>query len=138
MSVRLLVEDRVPCVVAAIGMLSIWGMGFGCSPAAAPVEAAAPRAQVEQPKLAPPPLLPLTGEEERLRQEVQGGVGEIAELGPRSLAHSWNLHSATDYLARKLETYGYEVQRQGFQVAEEVLQNLEVVVPGRKTGEQVV
>ena len=139
MSVRLLAEGRVSRVLAVAWVLSAWGWGLGCSPAAAPVAASAPQTPVQaRAPLPPPPLVPLTGEEELLRQEVQGGVGELAELGPRSLAHSWNLHSATDYLARKLETYGYEVMRQGFPVADEVLQNLEVVVPGTKTGEQVL
>ena len=122
------------------GSASVVGLvgALACSPASAPVAAAAPVLAPPHDPPPPPPLLPLTGEEEQLRQEVQGEVGELAELGPRSLAHSWNLHSATDHLARKLETYGYEVHRQGFPVGEEVLQNLEVVVPGTKTGEAIV
>src|SRR5688572_12914784 len=119
MCVRLPAEDRLWRVVArrARALAAILALGsvsaLACSPAAAPVEAAAPEAPAEA-VAAPPPLLPLTGEEQRLREEVEGEVGALAELGPRSLAHSWNLHSATDLLARKLETYGYEVVRQGF------------------------
>jgi hypothetical protein len=91
------------------------------------------------PEPAPPPALPpLTGDEQRLRQDLQTECGALAELGPRSLAHSWNLHSATDHLARKLEVLGYEVVRQGFPVGEEILQNLEVVLPGTQTSETLV
>jgi hypothetical protein len=86
----------------------------------------------------PAPLRPLTSDEARLRTELEAECGALAELGPRSLAHSWNLHSATDHLARKLEVLGYQVVRQGFPVGDEILQNLEVVVPGTKTGETLV
>jgi peptidase M28-like protein len=107
------------------------GLTLGCSAAALPSAApAAPRVEEPAP---PPPLRPLTRDEAQLRAELEAEHGELAELGPRSLAHSWNLHSATDHLARKLERMGYEVHRQGFPVGEEVLQNLEVVVPGSKT-----
>jgi Zn-dependent M28 family amino/carboxypeptidase len=48
------------------------------------------------------------------------------------------LHSATDHLARRLEIVGYQVVRQGFPVGDEILQNLEVVLPGTQTGETLV
>jgi hypothetical protein len=64
-------------------------------------------------------------------------VKDLADLGPRSLAHTWNLYSATDDLARRLEILGHQVGRQGFSVGDEVLQNLEVVLPG-KISETVV
>jgi peptidase M28-like protein len=114
------------------GVLAAGGsavLAAGCSHVGTP---AAPSAPVELPA-PPPPLRPLTSDEVQLRAELEAECGELAQLGPRSLAHSWNLHSATDHLARKLERMGYEVHRQGFPVGEEVLQNLEVVVPGSKT-----
>ncbi|MEY4546374.1 MAG: hypothetical protein RL685_2569 [Pseudomonadota bacterium] len=86
----------------------------------------------------PLPLAPLTDEEQRLREELTSEVKALAELGPRSLAHTWNLYSATDHLARRLEVLGYSVQRQGFPVGDEVLQNLEVIVPGKTPGTLVV
>lgn len=111
--------------------------GFACGrpPAAEGPANAGAAAETEA---APAPLLALTSEEQRLRGEVEAEVSAIAELGPRSLAHSWNLHTATDHVARRLETYGYEVTRQGFPVGDEILQNLEVVLPGAKTTETVV
>src|SRR5688572_9209012 len=100
-------------------------------------EPASPAAAPDTPP-APPPLRPLTLEEELLSKELKDDAAALAELGPRSLAHAWNLHTATDHLARKLEVLGYEVQRQGFPVGEEILQNLEVVVPGARSGEALV
>lgn len=93
-------------------------------------------AAAEEPR--PLPLAPLTSEEQRLREELQREVKALAELGPRSLAHTWNLYSATDHLARRLEVLGHQVQRQGFSVGDEVLQNLEVVVPGKTPSTLVV
>lgn len=108
----------------------------GQPPAAGtPVKAAATAEETEE---APAPLKALTAEEQRLRGEVQAEVSAITELGPRSLVHSWNLHSATDHVALRLEKLGYEVTRQGFPVGDEILQNLEVVLPGTKTTETVV
>lgn len=86
----------------------------------------------------PLPLAPLTSEEQRLREELMSEVKALAELGPRSLAHTWNLYSATDHLARRLEVLGHQVQRQGFSVGDEVLQNLEVVVPGKTPSTLVI
>ncbi|HVZ33872.1 MAG TPA: hypothetical protein VG963_15705, partial [Polyangiaceae bacterium] len=76
----------------------------------------------------PAPLPPLTPEEERLRVVLEKDVRSLTELGPRSLAHTWNLYSATDDLARRLELIGHSVGRQGFSVGDEVLQNLEVIL----------
>jgi hypothetical protein len=119
-------------LVAALGGAA----GAACSSMPPPVAPAAEgAASVPAP---PPPLRPLTSEEEALRADLQTECGALAELGPRSLVHSWNLHSATDHLARKLEVLGYEVVRQGFPVGDEVLQNLEVVVPGTRTSETLV
>ncbi len=118
--------------------LSLLTLSFGC--AAPPAPASPANAAAEAPPAAPPPkpLAPATEDEQRLGKEVQAEVSALTELGPRSLAHSWNLASATDHLARRLEVMGYEVVRQGFPVGDEVLQNLEVVLPGTKTGETLV
>jgi hypothetical protein len=113
------------------------GAAFLVACAATPAPVSPDRAPAELPP-APPPLRPLTSEELQLRTELESEATALAELGPRSLAHSWNLHSATDHLARKLEVLGYEVSRQGFPVGEEILQNLEVVVPGTRSGEALV
>jgi hypothetical protein len=121
------------------GALALVGCAVAPAPARAPLESEAESSLPSPSRPSPPrPLRPLTSEEEQLRAQLQAECGELAELGPRSLVHSWNLHSATDHLARKLEVLGYEVVRQGFPVGDEVLQNLEVVVPGTKSSETLV
>jgi len=92
---------------------------------------AGPSEQLLPPEPPPRPLAPLTPEEQKLRGQLEKEVGAIVELGPRSLAHTWNLYSATDHLARRLEVQGHQVTRLGFPVGDEVLQNLEVVLPGK-------
>jgi hypothetical protein len=109
----------------------------GCAAPPAPLVPSGSEA-TSPPVPAPPPLRPLTLEEERLEADLKSECGALTELGPRSLAHSWNLHSATDDLARKLEVLGYPVSRQGFPVGDEMLQNLEVFVPGTQTRETLV
>ncbi|HWO09868.1 MAG TPA: hypothetical protein VNN80_10325, partial [Polyangiaceae bacterium] len=95
---------------SALGGLLL--VGGGCAGSSAP--AAAPDV-VEQAEPPPPaPLRPLTSEEASLRSALEADCAALVELGPRSLAHSWNLHSATDHLAIQLEKLGYEVVRQGF------------------------
>jgi hypothetical protein len=86
----------------------------------------------------PAPLRPLTSEEAELRAALEKDCAALVQLGPRSLEHSWNLHSATDHLAITLEKLGYQVVRQGFASGDEVLQNLEVVLPGLATSEALV
>jgi hypothetical protein len=126
----------------APGLTLALSLALACTPAAGP-GAASPAGAGSGPDGAaneppPPALAPLTSDEQRLRKELEQEVGAIAELGPRSLAHSWNLYSATDHLARRLEIQGHEVVREGFAVGPEVLQNLEVVLPGKRAETLVV
>ena len=121
-----------PALRSVFGLAVLAGCA-GASAAVAPPEV--PR-QVEPPP--PPPLRPLTSEEAELRAALEKDCAALVELGPRSLVHSWNLHSATDHLAITLEKLGYQVVRQGFAAGDEVLQNLEVVLPGLETSEALV
>src|SRR5688572_3582865 len=105
---------RARWLVGVGGLTSLITLG-GCTTTPEPVT---PVQVAPQQPPAPPPLRPLTLEEELLSKELKDDATALGELGPRSLAHSWNLHSATDHLARKLEVLGYEVQRQGFPVGE--------------------
>lgn len=123
-----------PGVISWFCVLGLVGCG-----AAAASAAAVPDAELEAVDApAPPPLQPLTADEQRLRGEVEGEVGALAAFGPRNLAQSWNLAEATDHVARRLEGFGYTVNRQGFAVGEDVLQNLEVALPGNQAETVVI
>ena len=118
----------------ALGLALLGASGCATTP-----PAASPAVVAARPEPPPPaPLRPLTGDEARLRAELEQDCAALVELGPRSLAHSWNLHGATDHLAITLEKLGYTVTRLGFPAGDEILQNLEVTLPGTKTGEALV
>src|SRR6185436_1394009 len=111
----------VGCVLAAVGCVLAAG---GCAHTGAPEAAwaaAGPQVAAGSAEDGPPPraLSPLTSDELALRVELEKEVGALAELGPRSLAHTWNLYSATDHLARRLEIQGHRVVRLGFAVGDE-------------------
>ena len=128
-----------PLLALTVTLSATATLALGCAAASPPGAVGPSGAAAEAPsEPAPPPLAPLTSDEQRLRTELEQEVGAIAELGPRSLAHSWNLYSATDHLARRLEIQGHEVVREGFTVGSEVLQNLEVVLPGKRAETLVV
>jgi hypothetical protein len=116
-------------------------LALGCARQAVPEASVAGgpgSGEVLPPEPPPRPLAALTPAEQKLRVQLEKEVGAIAELGPRSLAHTWNLYSATDHLARRLEVQGHQVTRLGFPVGDEVLQNLEVVLPGKSPQTLVV
>lgn len=111
----------------------LWGSlgGIACQQAGAvPAATSGAEASEQQAKPAAPAIIlaPLNSKEQVLRQQLESELNALCEFGPRSLKHSWNLHGATDHIARSLEVAGYQVQRQGFEVGEELLQNLEVVL----------
>jgi hypothetical protein len=86
----------------------------------------------------PPPLPALTPAEAELEASLQHEVGELVAIGPRNIGHSWNLATVTDHIALRLEGYGYTVARQGFEVGEELTQNLTVELAGRDKGDELV
>lgn len=120
----------------ALGLVVLLA-GAGCQPATPPASAAdsAPTLPVEPP---PPPLPALTVAESELKQSLEHEVTELVAIGPRNVTHSWNLATVTDHIALKLESYGYEVTRQGFMVGEELTQNLSVELPGGDKGNELV
>src|SRR5688572_21340496 len=61
-----------------------------------------------------PPLRPLTDTERGLAAELRRDVEWLAgEVGERNLDKAWNLDTAADGIARRLETSGHTVQRLG-------------------------
>ena len=61
-----------------------------------------------------------------------------SEIGERNTERAWNLASATDDLAVMLEQIGFAVRRQGVRAGDDIVQNLEVRVPGGEKGREVV
>lgn len=60
------------------------------------------------------------------------------QLGERSVARSWELADAADYVATQWEQMGYTLERQGYDVGDVVAQNLEVSVSGSDLGRDSV
>jgi hypothetical protein len=108
----------------------------GAAPAQTPAVslAAAPAAPA-----GPAPLSPLRDEEKALAARLSATVSHLAgDIGERNSGRSWNLASATDDLAVTLEQVGFSVRRQGVRAGDDVVQNLEVRVPGGQKGREVV
>jgi hypothetical protein len=101
------------------------------APALAAAQAAAPARTKET------ALPALTTEENELETRLRATVAHLSvEVGERNIGRSWNLATATDDLALALEKMGYEVRRQGVVVGDDVVQNLDVRVPGGAHGGQ--
>ena len=85
-------------------------------------------------------LAPLTPRETELRFELAGTVRHLADdIGERNPTQRWELADAADYLAGELETAGYEVERQGHTIDDDVVaQNLIVQVGGGRKGNEIV
>lgn len=124
---------RIAVTVAICSTVACGGPPGAAAPVPAPQPSAPPAAAVAEPPR------PLTDRERvlaaRLREEVSALAGDIGE---RNLGRPFELASATDYLATRLEALGFEVRRTGYRAGDDVLQNLEVVVPGGKRGQEHV
>jgi hypothetical protein len=116
--------------------LAACGPRAGTAPAGTPAISAAaalPRAT------GPAPLAPLREEEKELAKRLSTTVGHLAgDIGERNVDRAWNLASATDDLAITLEKIGFSVRRQGVRAGDDIVQNLEVRVPGGEKGRELV
>ena len=80
----------------------------------------------------------LTADEVFVRDGLKRHVKRLAqEIGERNGQKGWELADAADYLASELESLGYAVDRQGFEVGAVAAQNLSVTVRGGQRGDQV-
>lgn len=115
------------------------GSCLGCSAAAAPPAPVAIPAATAPAASAAPALPPLSEREAALERELRLELDAFLALGERGFdEQGLPLAGATDHVAARLESFGYEVNRRGFQSGEQVAQNLEVVVPGLRRGNQLV
>ena len=85
------------------------------------------------------PLAPPTPGEaaltERLARDVEGLAGEIGE---RNVLHYDELLAAADYIDNTLETAGYEVHRQRYEMDGRPYDNIEVEQPGSGQADEIV
>jgi hypothetical protein len=105
------------------------------APAAAVVPAAGPGAAAP----ATAALAPPTERERALAVRLAETVKHLAvDVGERNIERSWNLATATDDLAVMLEKIGFSVRRQGVKAGQDVVQNLEVRIPGGARGGEAI
>lgn len=123
------------CLGSALGGCAHPGSGNAAPPPAlaSPQVPPAPPG----PRNHPPPLTP---REVQLRSEVVRDTEQLASrIGERNVGHPWELAAAADYLAAELETAGYSVGRQGYQLDSTVVaQNLIAEVRGEPRGREII
>jgi Zn-dependent M28 family amino/carboxypeptidase len=84
-------------------------------------------------------MLPLTAEEITLRGELQRGVEKLAgEIGERNVGRYEALSAAADFLGSSLAQSGYDISRQGYEVAGLTCYNIEVEIQGRDRPDEIV
>ena len=72
---------------------------------------------------------------DRLQKHVQVLAGDIGE---RTVFRFSALEASAQYIEQEFKTHGYDVLRQEFEAGGKVVKNLEVVVPGTSTSEEIV
>lgn len=81
---------------------------------------------------------PLNDEEIRYRDILRQDIERLAsDIGERNIQQYENLCKAADYIQSSLENAGYEVQRQGYQVAGRTCYNIEAEVSGDRKGNEI-
>jgi hypothetical protein len=111
-----------------------------CTPPPKPPETSVPgvapsAAPYRDPSALPPP----TAMETEVERELAAELSALLALGERAYyADGLDLADATDHVAGRLESFGYEVRRKGFTHEDMIAQNIEVEVPGLRRGNQLV
>lgn len=116
-------------------------LSVGCSAPSANVPDEVKPAGTESAEAKPSPvaLPPATEDEQRVQSELEGELQGLLKLGERAFADDgMALASATDHVAARLESFGYEVKRRGFSQGDVIAQNLEAEVSGLRRGNQLV
>lgn len=114
-------------------------VGLGCATHQASEATVVPGLVPADPPRSVPTLAPLSSEEALLQRELDAELAGFLSLGTRAFDEDGlALAGATDHVAARLESFGYEVKRRGFTHGESVAQNLEVEVPGLRRGNELV
>ncbi len=84
----------------------------------------------------PPPLGP---REEAFRVELERDVRHLSQkIGERNVDKKWELADAADWIFSELESAGYSVRREGYEVDGIAAQNFEVTVHGERADHEIV
>ena len=85
------------------------------------------------------PMLPLTAQETELRDTLRWTVEKLAgEIGERNVGRYRGLAATADFLEASLAKSGYDVCRQGYEVAGMTCYNIEVGIQGSDRADEVV
>jgi Zn-dependent M28 family amino/carboxypeptidase len=85
------------------------------------------------------PMPPLTARETELRDALRRDVEKLAgEIGERNVGHYRSLAAAADFLEVSLTKPGYDVCRQGYDIAGVTCYNIEVDIQGSDRMDEVV
>lgn len=82
---------------------------------------------------------PLTQREATLQKVLQQEVEKLSgEIGEHNYSQYQNLVAAVNFLEASLAASGYQVQQQGYQVANQTFYNLEVEIKGTNRSDEIV
>lgn len=84
-------------------------------------------------------LPPLTDEEKNLAAEMRQYVYDLSgEIGERNVAHYPQLRASADYISATVESFGYQVRKESFEVNGKTCWNLVAEIPGTKHADIVI
>lgn len=84
-------------------------------------------------------LPPLTPQEILLRDALRRDVEKLAgDIGERNFLYYQKLRDAADFLAESFQAVGYQVERQGYNIEDNVYENLVVEIPGKQQADEIV
>ena len=85
------------------------------------------------------PLPPLTGKEQLIHDNLKRHVAELAgRIGERNVWRPEGLAAAAGYIRKTLEDAGYTVSAQPFTSRGLTVNNLEAVLPGHSTADEII
>ena len=85
------------------------------------------------------PLPPATPEIRGLEQELRSYVYTLgSDIGERNMFHYQNLLRAADFIGTTLAEFGYEVQRQAYEVQGQMAENIEVELLGTERPKEIL
>jgi hypothetical protein len=125
---------------APFSVLTLAGV-LGCAAAARGPDPQATAAQASARSAADAQLAPLNDRERAFVPALKRHVEQLAaKVGERNPGRVWELASAADYVAGELETAGYGVDRQGYEVNNGTVAalNLGAELAGGRRGEEVI